>query len=365
MMTQQIEVRGAQPSEFPAIREIMLAAFGPDETDLWDVVVARHPGFSPDGVRVALKEGRPVAATVVLPRRVRTPRGWAGGAVVTLVACHPDVQKQGYGGATVRDAVDWIARQGLTVGLLYGHPGYYPRFGFVPVLPHVETTLPAAAGDASVLVDATEADLPVLNGLYGQQVAIYSGAMARDDEGWWAWGARTPGTRRVALLNDRSGYAIFGRNTRENCLDVYEGAAQAPETARRLLAGLTAAAAEAGLPKLRLIMPFDHMLARTARVMIGAQQRFVSAAPGMAAIIRWDNLLPRGYSVTDEGLCWGGRLLLRADRGALTQLVMGYRSAAELCLLPAVSLTDPEDGAQLERDFPSGQPRWSLEPFWD
>lgn len=358
----QIEVRGAQVSEFPAIREIMQAAFGPDETDLWDQVVAHHPAFTPDGVRIALKDGRPVAATVVLPRRVRTPRGWVGGAIVTLVACHPDVQKMGYGGATVRDALAWMTRQGLSVGVLYGHLDYYPRFGFVPVLPHMETQLKAGEPVPGALVDATEADLPLLSAFYDEQVAGVSCAMAREAE-WWAWQPRNPEGNRLVKLADDRGYAWTSINKRENFLDLNEGAAVDAAAARRLLTALAGVARENGLTHVRVIQPFDHILARTARALGGMRREF-AAAPGMAAITRWENLLPRGYGVTDEGLVWGGRLLFKAGRAALTQLVLGYRSVADLCLLAENELVDPADAAQLERDFPAGQPKWSLEPFW-
>ena len=92
----QTETRGARRNEYPLIREILARAFKTeDEAELWDCLVTHDASLRPDGVRLTVVDGRPVACSVVLPRQIQTRWGWAAGAIVTLVACHPDHQNQG------------------------------------------------------------------------------------------------------------------------------------------------------------------------------------------------------------------------------------------------------------------------------
>lgn len=72
----KITVRPAQFSEYPALRDIMARAFkSEDEPRLWDHLVSNDPNLKPEGVRVAVADGRPVACTVVLPRQIRVRQG--------------------------------------------------------------------------------------------------------------------------------------------------------------------------------------------------------------------------------------------------------------------------------------------------
>jgi hypothetical protein len=85
----------------------------------------------------------------------------------------------------------------------------------------------------------------------------------------------------------------------------------------------------------------------------------------MAAITRWDALLPVGYQVDHRGLVRDGRPVLRASRRELTELVTGYRGLADLVLAPDCQLEGADsDRAQLVQDFPPSLPKWSLEPYW-
>jgi predicted N-acetyltransferase YhbS len=358
-------LRPALGSEYPQVRAILARAFATDdEARLWDYLAAHDPALVPAGVRVAeTDEGQLVACTVVLPRRVRMPQGWVDGAAITLVACEPEHQGKGYGGATVRDALAYMAAQGLAVGLLYGHPEYYPRLGFVPVLPAQLTMLAVGAIPRGERVEqAAPADLDAVTALYVQRVAVYPGAMARTAAPW-QWQARSGG-HALLTLPDRQGYAFTSRLPEQELLYVHEAAATDDDAARRLLSALGAEASNHGLANLKLNLPPDHALVQKA-LACGAEQAYRPAGPGMAAVTRWESLLPSGYAVTDEGLAYDGRLVLQASRAALTQLVMGYRSAGTLLAADACSL---EGGdvvlAQVDRDFPSTFPKWSLEPFW-
>lgn len=100
--------------DHPAIRDIIARAFDTeDEANLWDYLEAHDPAFRPEGIRLATVNGRPVACTVVLKRQIWTRRGWVAGAVITLVACHPEYQGRGLGSESVRDALRYLSAEGL------------------------------------------------------------------------------------------------------------------------------------------------------------------------------------------------------------------------------------------------------------
>lgn len=360
-----ISVRAAQPDEYPIVRDILSRAFATDdEAQLWDYIVAHDTRLRPQDVRVAALDGRPIACTVALPCQVRIRQGWAPGAIITLVACHPDYQRQGYGGSTVHDALAYLAAEGLAVGLLYGHPSYYPRFGFVPVLPAWQTTLAVVdlPGDSAVaLAPAGAGDVATLNALYAEQMGAYPCAVARTSAPW-EWQPRHPERDAVLLLASDQGYAFVGGEPEQGTLVVYEAAAR--DDPEGLLRGLAREAGRRGLAQVRLRMPPDHPLVRAA-VAHGAAQSTRPPAAGMAAITRWDLLLPPTYHLKGEGLTRAGRLVVRAGPRPLTELALGARGIDDLLRTPDCLLAgDATDLAQLRHDFPAGFPRWSLAPFW-
>ena len=47
------------------------------------------------------------------------------------LAVHPDVQARGIGGRLVVEGLGRLKRAGVGLVFVLGHPGYYPRFGFI------------------------------------------------------------------------------------------------------------------------------------------------------------------------------------------------------------------------------------------
>lgn len=391
-----VEFRGARPEELPAVREIIALAWDnpDDEPALWDYLVASDPAFTAENVRVAVVEGRVVAATTLLPRRVRGPWGWVEGAELTLVACHPEYRGRGYGGGTVRDALGRLAATGGSLCVFYGEPAFYPRFGCVAVLPSLRTQLPAAANEPGTrLRPAQPDDLPFLLQLYDEQVAIYPGAVARTG-GAWAWRVRNPETRALLVTvggedsppagaGSPDGYAFVSFGQDRSRLVVHEAAASSAAAARRLLSGLQADARRREFAEVHLNLPPDNLLVRVA-LLADAEQHFWPARAGFAAVTDWQPLLPPGYRVSEDlgpvgpvtgpvALFHRGRLLLEADRYVMTQLVLGYRGIDDLLLL--MEERSPELGRfahslgedVLERirdDFPPGFPKYSEAPYF-
>ncbi|GAC1509875.1 MAG: hypothetical protein NVS2B16_09150 [Chloroflexota bacterium] len=356
------EVRGATAADALDIRAILARAFPTeDEADLWDYLVTHDRGFDFDGVRLACVNGRPVACTVVLPRQIRGRIGWVSGAVITLVACLPGDQGKGYAGETLIDALAYVQEQEWALAMLYGHPSYYPRFGFVPVLPRYETQLrvTGAPPNSVPLRGARDEDLAVLGGLYNDYLATYPCAVARD-ESLWLWHPRNDEQNEVLMLVDGLGYAFVSRLEQASALFVHEAAGPADS----LLVALQAHATKHGLERIHLAMPPDHPLVQAA-VSQGATQHIHAPSAGMAAVVDPAPLLPPGYWLDDGELLHGVRRIGRMDVAHLVPYMLGVAGLdSDPGIWPIHDLSLDIDRDRLAHDWPRLLPHWSLDPFW-
>jgi predicted N-acetyltransferase YhbS len=357
-----IECGAARVDEYPRIRDILTRALSTaDEADLWDYLVEHDPDLTPECVRVARLDGRIVACTVVLPRAIRSRVGLVHGAIVTLVACDPEHQSQGFGSATVRSALDFMAANGCAIGILYGHPGYYPRFGFSPVLARASTHLETPSfsfGTAPLLRVVDQQDLPDFTELYTRQLGGYPCAVARSAEPW-IWQPRH--NAEIVSSFDLTGYALLTVNKNRAELRVHEACAASGEE-DEMLAALCGRARNEDLRTVSLGMPPNHPLAQRARD-LGAYTEIALPGAGMAVILDWQALLPGGYRVARNVLMYLDRPVLRAPSPLLAKVVLGSIDLSSETFIGALEIL-PESKLQLTRDFPPQFPHWSLEPFW-
>ena len=118
-------IRHARPTDHPAIREILDAAFGRGhEGDIVD-----HLRTDGD-IMFELVEEEAGALT----GHVAFSRLWADSinlyAALGPVAVRPDVQNTGSGDRLVRMGLETAKEFGAHAVVVLGHPTYYPRFGF-------------------------------------------------------------------------------------------------------------------------------------------------------------------------------------------------------------------------------------------
>jgi putative acetyltransferase len=78
---------------------------------------------------VAVDGGRIVGHILFSP--VTVERGPAG-MVLAPLAVLPERQRQGIGTALTERGIAALRERGCPFVIVYGHPGYYPRFGFEP-----------------------------------------------------------------------------------------------------------------------------------------------------------------------------------------------------------------------------------------
>ncbi|NYE14171.1 GNAT family N-acetyltransferase [Actinomadura citrea] len=119
-----------------AVRAVVRAAFPTvHEADLVDAL-RRDAAWVPELSVVAEGEDGGVAGYALA---TRCAVGGAGALALAPVAVLPEAQGRGAGGAAVRAVLERAAVRAAAGGerlvVVLGHPGYYPRFGFVRASP--------------------------------------------------------------------------------------------------------------------------------------------------------------------------------------------------------------------------------------
>jgi predicted N-acetyltransferase YhbS len=119
-----------------AVRAVVRAAFPTvHEADLVDAL-RRDAAWVPELSVVAEGEDGGVAGYALA---TRCAVGGAGALALAPVAVLPEAQGRGAGGAAVRAVLETAAVRAAAGGerlvVVLGHPGYYPRFGFVRASP--------------------------------------------------------------------------------------------------------------------------------------------------------------------------------------------------------------------------------------
>ena len=137
-----VTCRRARPGEEDAIRRVVLAAFGPGEQVVADLVEALRlsPAGADDLSFVAELDGELVGYVLFTRSLLDAPRRLVEVLVLSPLGVVPQHQSRGIGSALVRHALVALAQRPEPLIFLEGSPSYYSRLGF---------TRPASSGSAS------------------------------------------------------------------------------------------------------------------------------------------------------------------------------------------------------------------------
>lgn len=133
-----IEIRKERPAEFRAVENLVREAF-------WNVYrpgcsehlilhqLRQHPNYLEDLSRILLVDGQIVGHILFSKAQLRHEKTGEVKEIAIFgpFAIHPDFQKQGLGEVLAQTAIDQAREAGISHLVIFGHPTYYPKYGFV------------------------------------------------------------------------------------------------------------------------------------------------------------------------------------------------------------------------------------------
>jgi len=123
-----LSIREETPQDYEAIRQVNRLAFHQEEEGQ---IVDR---LRADGLvvasLVAVEDGGVVGHILFSELLIETDRGLLRAASLAPMAVRPERQRRGIGSALVLRGLEVCRARGYSVGVVVGHPAYYPRFGF-------------------------------------------------------------------------------------------------------------------------------------------------------------------------------------------------------------------------------------------
>ena len=124
-------IRRERPGDVGAIFDVNYQAFGQDgEARLVDAL--RNDGdYDRDLSLVAVCGDRIIGHILFPPIAIVSETAETAARALAPLAVHQDFQCLGVGAALVREGLEECRRLGHRIVIVVGHPGYYPKFGFV------------------------------------------------------------------------------------------------------------------------------------------------------------------------------------------------------------------------------------------
>jgi putative acetyltransferase len=129
-MEATVSIRKERPGDIEQIRAVNIRAFSQtSEADVIDILRKACPEFVS---MVAIKDDRLVGHILFTPAVIDAKEKCVVGMGLAPLAVLPDFQRQGIGSRLMRSGLEVMRLARWPFVLVLGHPGYYPRFGFVP-----------------------------------------------------------------------------------------------------------------------------------------------------------------------------------------------------------------------------------------
>lgn len=90
------------------------------------------PSAKPLCSLLAFNKDRAVGHILFTSARLEGAKNGASISLLAPLAVLPGFQKQGIGGKLIEQGLQHLAKAGVDLVFVLGHPGYYPRYGFTP-----------------------------------------------------------------------------------------------------------------------------------------------------------------------------------------------------------------------------------------
>lgn len=176
-----VKIRKENPADYRAMENLTREAFWGcmdhptcDGEHLLVHKLRKLPCFVPELDLVAETDGMIVGHIIYSLAKVVTPEGLEI-PVLSFgpLSVHPDYKRQGIGSALMRHSIRQASRLGYRAILIYGHPDYYPRFGFRRASSYGITSADGSTPDALMAMELYDNALEGITGQFFED-AVYA-----------------------------------------------------------------------------------------------------------------------------------------------------------------------------------------------
>lgn len=146
--------------------------------------------WKPEWIYLAEEDHQIVAVAGVFPQELYFENIYLPVWSISPVVTDPQNRNRGAAGGCLKAIFEDLKMQGVYAVFLWGIPSYYPRFGFVPILPRYKTKItPFQLGRNSIANAGRFRDVDRGDAQKLQELYIFNESMGwlqpRRDVGWW------------------------------------------------------------------------------------------------------------------------------------------------------------------------------------
>ena len=125
-------IRPEKKKDYGAIHQVNELAFGGRaEADLIEDL-RKTDSFIPELSLVAIQNQGVIGHILFSPINIKSKKRITSALALAPMAVHPEFQNKGVGSKLAVRGLEDCRRLGHRIVVVIGHPGYYPRFGFLP-----------------------------------------------------------------------------------------------------------------------------------------------------------------------------------------------------------------------------------------
>jgi predicted acetyltransferase len=400
---EHVELRAVQSDEErrKAVH-LMAAELTPDSaTEVWLGSSANsYPGFRPEHTRIALIDGRVVAALRLTTETLQIGEARLKMGGIGWVVTAADCRRRGLASRLLRDTMTLMRAHRYHVSMLFGIPNFYHKFGYATsIVDHsvsLDTTEALCCDNPFSVHRAKPGDIPAMVKLHQRGESQIACTLIRNSSH-----VRNKWTRFsewFVLRDDRGkvvAYFLVGRNNNTLCIE--EAGLEEFGLAAAVIASVAEIADRESLAHIRFFLPPPHDLSRYLQQFRATfEARRDRNAGGMLAFVdvgeTLESMIPEWESrIADSPACDARTELtlvlnhdsfrIRVNRGAvdvaampgrnkltvtneeLIHLITGYRSIFDLLEVARTVIT--RDARLLASAiFPSRHPFvWKFDQF--
>ena len=125
-------IREATDSDLRNVLLVERESFGYDKEANLVQDLLKDPSAKPLFSLLAFYNDKAVGHILFTSARLESIQNGTSISLLAPLAIIPGFQKQGVGGKLIKHGLQHLTNTGVDLVFVLGHPGYYPRYGFIP-----------------------------------------------------------------------------------------------------------------------------------------------------------------------------------------------------------------------------------------